>query len=279
MAAPPPPGPILISGLGLMGSSLAAALSRQGCELRLHHRRPEVARQAEARGWGQAQESLDADPTVRLVVLGAPVGALPDLVRAATEALPMAVVTDMGSSKGLLAAQLDTLAAAGRWVGSHPMCGSHLQGLDNADPDMFAGAACVVTPHPDCPPIALATVETLWRALGCHIHRRSPADHDRAVATVSHLPHLLASVAARLPDATALPLAAGGFRDTTRVAACAPSLWRDILLDNRIQVVAGLQQARRELDALAEALSAGDGAAIEAWLERGRQGRLAFDQR
>jgi prephenate dehydrogenase len=267
-------GTLLVSGLGLMGGSLAAAATAAGWRVLLHHRRPEPIAEAVARGWGEACPDLACAPRCDLAVACTPVEHLAAAVRALVAA-GAPVVTDVGSVKGVLCAALADLA--GRFIGSHPMCGSHLQGLAHADAGLYRGAVAIVTPDPGAPPAAIAAVEGLWRTLGCRLVRMAPADHDRAVALASHLPHVLANAAARRLDDAAAPLCAGGFRDVTRVAGAGTALWSGILGANRREVAAAVRAAASDLDGLAAALEADDRAALEAWLAGGRAGRARYE--
>lgn len=274
------PGTLVITGLGLMGGSAAAAASAAGWRVRLHHRRPEVADAAAQRGWGTAYADLaaaaaDAD----LALIGAPAPAVPDLARALLAAGPGLIVTDLASTKRGICAALAAEGRAGRFVGSHPMCGSHHQGLQHADPDLYRAATVVLTPEPGTPAAATAAVQGLWESLGGRCHTLAADSHDRAVASASHLPHVLAATSAALLCDDGAELAATGFRDTSRVAAASPRLWRDILQENRHAVRDLLAVCREHLATLDRALAADDAAAIEAWLETGRAGRERFDRR
>ncbi len=262
----------LISGLGLMGGSLAAALTQAGWQVWLHHRRPEVAVAAAARGWGTAVAEPVA-PVAVAVVCG-PVSAIPAMAQAAAAGCPGAAITDVGSTKaGIVAA----LAGVHRFVGSHPMAGSHRQGLEAADAALYRGRLCITTPVATTDVTALATVEQLWQAVGMRVVQMDPVSHDAAVAAGSHLPHLLASTAAACCTDAGLHVAAGGFRDTTRIAAGSPDLWADILLANRRAVAERLAVAQGRLTDLARLLESGDAAAVAAWLAVGQRQRAAFD--
>lgn len=267
-------GTLLVSGLGLMGGSLAAAATAAGWRVLLHHRRPEPVAEAASRGWGEAVADLAAARAADLAVVCTPVEHIADQVRAIAAAIP-AVVTDVGSVKGSLCAALADLG--GRFIGSHPMCGSHLQGVANADPGLYRGATAIVTPRAGDPPAAIAVVERLWRSLGCRLVTLDPAVHDRAVAVASHLPHLLANLAARRLTDEAAPLCAGGFRDVTRVAGAGTGLWTGILQANRNEVAAAVRAAGADLAAVAEALERGDEAALSDWLAGGRAGRRRYE--
>ncbi len=268
---------ILIHGMGMMGASLAWALVERGHRVFLHHRRAEAARRAEKRGLGRAVAVPEEADGVGLAVVCTPVPTVPDLARDLAMRLPDAIVTDIGSVKAGICRALDDLDAAGRFVGSHPMCGSHLQGQDHATADLYAGAIVVLTPGPRTPPAGVERVARMWRGLGCRSVRMEPKRHDDAVARASHLPHVLAALAARQLDDEALPLAASGFRDTSRVAAGAPELWAGIIRENAAAIRCELERSRADLEALDRAIAEDDLEAITAWLAAARDRRAAFD--
>ncbi len=265
---------VLVTGLGLMGGSLAAALTAAGWPVLLHHRRHEVALEAERKGFGRAVRSFAEASEADLAVVAAPVPAIPEVVRALV-ADTDAIITDVGSTKGWLCAQLADLSA--RYVGSHPMAGSHRQGLDNAEAQLYRDRVAIVTPTPGTPTAALDLVERLWTAVGSRVVRMAPAAHDAAVAQASHVPHVLANAAAAACGDAALAVTAGGFRDTTRVAAASPELWADILLTNREAVGQCLGHSAARLALLKEYLAGGDRDAVIAWLADGQRQRLRFE--
>ena len=197
---------VLISSLGLMGGSLAAALTRVGWPVLLHHRRPEVAQRGEELGYGKAITDLAHGVAhADVVVVCTPVSAIAPTIRAMAALHPRPVFTDVGSVKGGICAELDDLARSGRFVGSHPMAGSHLQGIDHARANLYHDCMTILTPLAETPAEPVALVEKMWRAVGSRLCRFSPADHDRAVAEASHLPHVLAAAAACQLGATAAP--------------------------------------------------------------------------
>lgn len=196
-----------------------------------------------------------------LVVLATPVGAMPDLARRVVECPGFGeatVVTDVGSVKRSVVEKLEPIFEAGgrgRFVGSHPMAGSEKTGVEAARVDLFEGAVCLVTPSPATDSAALAAVEGMWRALGMRTLCLDAAEHDRAVARISHLPHLSAAalvLAALDADAEVAALAGPGFRDSTRIASGAPEMWAEILLENREAVS---EEVRRLQARLGETLA------------------------
>ena len=263
---------VVITGLGLMGGSLAAALSRAGWSVDVHHHRPEVASAAAARGWGRAIQDF-SESTAQVAVICTPVSTIPAIAKQIAIALPSAAITDVGSTKGALC----TAITEPRFVGSHPMCGSHLQGLAHADPHLYQGRLTILTPTATTDGAALTLVRRLWHAAGCRLLETDPNTHDRLVAEASHLPHILASLTASQLTAAAAPVAAGGFRDSTRIAGASSDLWADILASNASAIAPLLQVASERLAELSDHLAKGDHAAIARWLAAGRDGRQRFD--
>jgi prephenate dehydrogenase len=163
------------------------------------------------------------------------------LARQVVEAMPAdAIVTDVGSVKGDVCAELGPIfEGRGRFVGSHPMAGSEQTGISAARADLFDGAVTIVTPDAASDADAVARVIAFWAELGSLVREVSPAEHDRIVALVSHLPHVLAAALVNTvasEDAAAFDFCGPGFRDTTRVAGGPPAMWPEILSTNRIAV-------------------------------------------
>ncbi|MGH7319267.1 MAG: prephenate dehydrogenase, partial [Candidatus Rokuibacteriota bacterium] len=209
-----------------------------------------------------------------LIVLCAPVGALPGLVRRVWPHLaPGAVLTDVGSVKGEVVAAAEACPArsdAG-FVGGHPMAGSERSGFSAADPDLFEGRLTLLTPTPRTPEEALGRATAFWEALGSQVRLISAEAHDRAVAAVSHLPHLAAYGLVAAADGEALALAGRGFGDTTRIAASAEALWTDIFRGNRQALLEALGQYRGILARWEALIQEGDWGALEAALARARE--------
>jgi prephenate dehydrogenase len=232
-------GTVAILGPGLIGGSLALGLAERGLAERLviYARSPHALDAIRLAGvdaelTGNPSEAVrEAD----VVILCVPIEAMAGLVSECRDALkPDALVTDVGSVKGSVDAALaPLLRGRALWIGSHPMAGSEQSGFVAARPDLFEDAAVILTPTPDTRPQALARAEQFWKALGSRLYSMSPADHDLAVADISHMPHLLASLLVANANPASLPLAGGGFRDTTRIAGGSAELWTEILWANR----------------------------------------------
>jgi prephenate dehydrogenase len=269
---------LAIVGVGLLGGSVAKAARLGGLARRIVGvgRDPERLRPAVDDGTLDAAV-IDLDAGVReadLVLLAAPVLAIEGLLERVWRAAPDgAVVTDVGSTKRNIVRAAERLAATRpfAFVGSHPLAGSEQAGYKVARPDLFRGATVVVTPTETTALPALKKTTEFWEALGARVTSLDPETHDRTVAAISHLPHLIACAlvdgAVRV-EPGALDLAARGFRDTTRIAAGDPDMWTEIFLANRDALTAGVQAFRVALDELQRAIDAGGTDALRAELAR-----------
>jgi prephenate dehydrogenase len=206
------------------------------------------------------------------VILAAPPDAIvADLPRVAACTAPGSVITDAASVKlPIVSAAEPLFGHPSRFVGGHPMAGSERTGVRNAARTLFAGAAYVLTPTRDTAPGALGTVRDLARDLGARLVELSPEEHDRAVGAASHVPHLVAAALARavISDQGAVAVHGAGLRDTTRVAAGDPAMWRQIVLANAANLAAPLDRLIGELAEVRDAIARGDAAAVETWLRR-----------
>jgi len=272
-----------IIGLGLLGGSVAKAA-----------RAASLAR--EIVGIGRSRSSLE--PALReravdhittdlaeglhgadMVVLATPVTTLERQMPSVWQAADaQALLTDVGSTKASIVRAAEELGVSRPldFVGSHPMAGSNLSGFKVARADLFSGATVILTPTDRTPTDAVKRVTEFWEAIGGRVTIMDPATHDRAVAAISHLPHLVvdALVAAVVDmDPRFLDVAARGFKDATRIAASDPVVWREIFQQNREALGEALETFRRALDALERTLDSGDDVAIEATLERIRRTR------
>lgn len=279
---------VTLVGVGLLGGSLGLALRRRGLAGEVQGFVRRASSVAECLSLGVvdrcsrnlAEAVADAD----LVVLCSPVGQMAPLFREMSRHLPPAcVVTDVGSVKSALVAEIEPMAeAAGvRFVGSHPMAGAEKSGPAHARADLFEGAVCVVTPTAASDPQTVDLVRRLWEAVGARVLPMNPLLHDDLVARASHLPHVVAASLANYVLSPAHPreqseLCAGGFRDTTRVASGSPEMWRDIALANRRHLSRVLGVFIEDLSEFRHALDAGDATALEEFF---RQAKTRRDQR
>jgi prephenate dehydrogenase len=266
------------------------ALRRQGWWVSGSDRDP--ARAARALELG-AIDQVATDPSALVTVIAVPAGAVAAVAadvlshqdqmdaeqRAQGPAAgrsPLRVVTDVASTKGGIVAAVEHP----RFVGGHPMAGSEQEGVDGADADLFLGATWVLTPGQGTSGDAYSQVQALVRSLGANPVAVEPRRHDQLVALVSHAPHLTAAALMNLAadasasDATLLRLAAGGFRDMTRIAAGHPGIWPDIVADNREAILAALDNLTTTLDKLRAVVAAGDRAGLLAILGRAREARV-----
>lgn len=272
----PTVGPVLIIGTGLVGASVGCALTVAGVEVHLRDKVLSHARVAAGRGAGQV-ENIDPE-AVALVVAAVPPRTLPGVLVAALAEFPNATITDVGSIKqGVLTALESEGLELRRYVGSHPMAGSHLAGPITATPDLFVNRSWVVTPHATATPGAVDAVVALGRACRARTILMDPVEHDRAVAAVSHLPHAVSAMVAAGLDGRPvehLALAGQGVRDVTRIAAGDPVLWEQILAGNAVPIGQELTALGERLSELGRRLaSQGD---VRDLLEAGRRGTQAI---
>lgn len=257
--APRVQGTVRIVGAGLLGASIGHALSARGIDVALDDTSP--SQLSLAVDYGAGRRAADADDPA-LVVVAVPPDVTADVIERELGRFPRAVVTDVASVK---LEPLRALRARGvdltHYIGSHPLAGRERGGAISARADIFVGRPWVVCRDEETPSADLALVEGLALDLGATPIEMSPEDHDRAVALVSHVPQLVASLlAGRFVDAPddSLRLAGQGVRDTTRIAASAPELWVQILDANAEPVVDVLDRLAADLSAVADALRAPD---------------------
>lgn len=266
------PAAVLVVGAGLLGASVGCALTAAGFKVHLQDIVRTHALVAAGRGAGTVRPPNSAD--VGLVVVAVPPFAIPEVVIDALRTYPDAIVTDVGSVKASVVEAIDASGVdASRYVGSHPMAGSAHAGPITAGPELFQERTWVITPTSHNPAWAVDRVVALAQTCGARTKIMSMRDHDRAVAEVSHLPQLMASLtAARLGNVPRddLSLAGQGVRDVTRIAASDPGLWQQIVTANRDQVLAQLRAVQLDLDALIESIDESD--AVENLVARGRRG-------
>lgn len=248
---------------GLLGTSLALALRQQALARRIviWARRPEARLEALKQKHAEAAPATpeEAVEGSDLVVLCPPVEHIIPLGERLRPALAKgALVTDVGSTKSLICRHLARgLAPQATFIGSHPMAGSEKAGADHARSGLFAGRPCFLTPLDDTPPETVERLARLWQALGMDVTTTTPEHHDEIVAHVSHLPHLLASALALFlagKEPAWAALAGNGLRDTTRIAAGSPDLWKAIFSQNREELLRALDGFEASLQQLRSAL-------------------------
>ena len=272
---------VAIVGVGMIGGSIGKALRARRLA-------------AKVVGIGRSQASLDAAKRTGcvtdtstdiaaasgadLVVVAAGVGAIPALLDAVDAVVrPGTLLTDAGSTKASIVAGWERRRRSrrGRFVGGHPIAGSHRRGPAAADGDLFAGRVAVVTPAKATPPADAEAIGDFWSAVGSTVFMMPPKEHDRILAFTSHAPHLIAAaVAAATPPALGR-FTAGGWRDTTRIAAGDPDLWADIILDNPGPVADALRRVAGAAEKMLAAIEAGDRRRLATLLNRAKEVRDA----
>ncbi|CAG4907561.1 prephenate dehydrogenase [Paraburkholderia saeva] len=290
---------LVIFGVGLIGGSLARALrERSGVSgarsvTGVGRSAASTARALEL-GVIDASAALADDAALRaalagadFVLLAAPVAQTQPLLERIAPFLDDAtIVTDAGSTKSdvVAAARAALGARIGQFVPGHPIAGRESSGVDAALPDLYGGRNVVLCPLPENDPRDVERVAAMWRAAGATVSDMSPGQHDRVLASVSHLPHVLSFALVEQilnsPDAALkFSFAAGGFRDFTRIAASSPEMWRDICVANRAALLDELDDYTAVLTRLRAAIEAGDGAALEAVFARSRVARTEWQER
>jgi cyclohexadieny/prephenate dehydrogenase len=273
---------VTIVGVGLIGGSIGLALRQRGLAEQIIGVGRSREKLEKAQGLGIIdtattsieQSVADAD----LVVVCTPVATIvPQIQQLATACRPGSLITDVGSTKATMAHALrEPLAEGVYFVGSHPLAGSEQSGFEHASADLFVDRVTVVTPTSETRAEDEAAVGEFWSSLGSTVVSMSPEEHDKALAMTSHLPHVAASATAAVTPIEYLNLVAGGWTDTTRVAAGEVELWRQILVDNRNNIVESIDQLIEKLQAFRDSLASGDEEKLIQLLNAGKQNRDAL---
>ena len=276
---------VVIVGPGLIGGSLGKALREGGLAhsvIGVGHRQASLDLALEMGAVDEATLDLDAAvPDADLVVLATSVGMICEQAGVVIPQMKAgAILTDVGSVKrpicdAAATALRDTPQASVRFVGGHPIAGSEQRGIQAARSTLYRGATCILTPTAETCPEALASVRALWESTGCRVLELDPETHDGLLAQISHLPHAIASCLVNAVDDGALPLAASGFMDSTRIASGDPGLWRDIFSVNREALAQALRLFGDELREFSDELEAADSDALLARLNRAKSRRDA----
>ena len=265
---------VVIVGMGLIGSSIAGAVRVAWPDVRI------VGVDTDERTRRLAVEKGFADEVIEgvnerllqvlseecdLVILATPVDSDEPYLQAVAESGYAGIVTDTASTKVRISEMAERiLPYPNNFVPGHPMCGSEVNGIEGARDDLFQGAYWILCPNESTPPEHIPALHEFITGVGARMINIPRDQHDRAVAVVSHVPHFVASSLVTLADRAAdsqqsvMRLAAGGFKDTTRIAAGSPKLWCGIAFDNAEQVKAGLRDLQGILDQFADALETGD---------------------
>lgn len=281
---------VALIGIGLIGSSIARAARVRGTLARriiANARTSATLNRVRELGIADSCELAPADAVADAdcVILCTPVGAFASVAESIGPHLkPGAIVTDVGSTKqSAIRDILPHLSENVHLVPGHPMAGTEFSGPDAGFSDLFEGRWTLLTPPPGTNREAVAKMKEFWKRCGAMVSVMDPGHHDRVVAIVSHLPHLIAfticGTADDLADETrqeVLQFAASGFRDFTRIAASDPVMWRDIFLNNRDALLEMLARFTEDTQAMARAVRWGDAAYIEDKVHRGRKIRQAL---
>ncbi len=276
---------LVILGFGLIGGSVAAACKARGVVRNIVGvaRTQETLRKAFLH---QLADSTTSDPTAAvkdadMVLLATPVGSIVNLAeRVASHAPRGTIFSDVGSVKASVVSALEAvLPKTLPFVGAHPLAGKERAGVEAASADLFEGRTCIVTPTEHSSTEAVERVVEFWEALGSEVVLLEPQVHDVAVAAISHLPQVLASslvqaaARTRTPSGSALAFAAGGFRDTSRVASSNPEMWRDICLYNRDALKQVIRNFTEILEQFQTALDEEDGRRLESFFQVAKEQR------
>jgi prephenate dehydrogenase len=277
---------ITIVGVGLIGGSVGLAARARGVARKVIGTGSRATTLAEARRLGAITE-IATDPAAavadaELVVICAPVDRIVEQARAiAGLCRPGTLITDAGSTKAQIVAQLEQAATEPGWgrdvrfVGSHPLAGNEKRGPQHASDELFAGRTVVITPGDQSPAGDIAAIAEFWTSLGAKTVQMSPEEHDRALAATSHLPHLVAAALAAVTPQRYLALTAGGWQDSTRIAAGDPDLWRQILLSNRANLLESLDRLISQLAKWRETIDCADAHAAQRLLSEAKRLRDA----
>ena len=278
---------ITIIGVGLIGGSIGLAVKKRhlakevvGVFRRASTMKRALARKAVDRATLSVAEGVKG---ADLIIVASPVYFIPELVcKAIGHAEDGAIITDVGSTKAWITNEVALFAGKRpdiSFVGSHPMAGSEHAGVEFARSDLLEGSPCIVIKPFDKNAKAFKAVSGFWKSLGAKVSVMTPAEHDEAIALVSHLPHVMAfSLAGAVPEKF-LKYAAEGFKDTTRVASSDPELWADIFLSNRIEVLRSVKAFEASYKELVRALSVGSYRSIVRILGKAKRRRDKFTHR
>lgn len=257
-------GTVTIVGVGLIGGSIGLALRSRGLADRVIGLGRDRERLDEAKRLGTIDEGTtdlqDAVDQTDIVVVCTPTDRIAEDVRSIAAASRSGVmITDAGSTKRRIVEAVERDDRARHvFIGAHPLAGSERRGAEASRADLLEGRVCALTPTNRTPPELLSRAEAFWSGLGCRTVMLDPDAHDRALARTSHLPHVVASALALSIPSEHLSMAAGAYRDGTRVAASDPDLWVAIFLENPEHLQSALEDFQETLNRFRDALQRGD---------------------
>ena len=267
-------------GCGLMGGSFALALKRAGLVKRVVGYSKSPSTTERARNMGvidvEAPSALLAVSGADIVLIAVPVSATEATFKAIKHLVtPQMLIMDVGSTKREVidAGRRALREQIGSFVPTHPIAGKEVAGVEHADADLYAGKQVILTPIERTLTIQLQRAVDVWTGLGCRVLQMSPEEHDAAFAAVSHLPHLISfalmnAIGGQAKGKEFLSLAGPGFRDFTRIAASDPTVWRDIMISNREELLAQTKIFKRNLETLELMITSSNADALETLIDQ-----------
>jgi len=267
---------ITIIGLGLIGGSLALAIKEKKLAREIagvSRRKSTIDRAIKNKIVSSA--TLDLKTGVKdsdLVIITTPVFKIASIAKSIAPFLKKgAILTDAGSTKRCVVKDIEKIKLKGIYfAGSHPIAGSEKSGIKYADKDLFKGACCILTKTKDTNPKVVAILKKFWGRLGMRVVTMSPDTHDKLLSRISHLPHAVSVSLANSAGKDGLELAAGGFKDTTRIASGEPELWKDIFFTNKDNLIKDIKILKKELLKIEAALQNNNSRAILKLLSRAK---------
>lgn len=270
---------VAIYGVGLIGGSIGKALRAGGFASRVigvGRHAAKLRRAVELGAITDVCTDLASAEPIDLAVVCTPVKLIAEHCEQLYEHSPNAILTDAGSTKQRVVEAVARRVPNARFVGSHPLAGSDLSGVEHADADLYRDRTVVVTPTEHTDPSTVEQVRAFWSALGAKVVEMATSDHDQALAATSHVPHVVASALAAATPESFLHLVAGGWRDSTRIAASDVTLWTQIVQENREHIMTQLRQVKDQLEAFETAIGKDDFETITRLLTAGKQRRDAL---
>ncbi len=273
---------ISVVGLGLLGGSVSLAIRHRMPEATVigYSHRSATRRKAQkmAVATTVADDLVSAVADADLVILATPIFTFEQYFAELTTLVrPGCIITDVGSTKVLphrwAQEHLDSRIP---YVGSHPIAGSEQRGVEFARDDLFDQSRCILTTSSRSNRANVTVLKHFWTALGCRVVTMTPSEHDRVYASISHLPHLIATGLVNASDHDDMKFAGKGFLDSTRIASGPASIWTDVVLANAENLAAGIDRVLVELTKLQKAVKTKDAEKIEALLDEARRKRAAL---